>query len=390
MTSTIPPVTIKGLALEGCGNLLSAILGCVKALSESNKLNPITHFSSSSSSSMVSSLLACGASYDFLKKMFDQVNTTKFLDSDISSMPGFLSDFGWYNGDYIENLMKIALKVLTGNPNITFKELKDKYRKYLVITVVEVNKKVAKLHYLDYEEAPYVKIYQAVRIAMGVPFLFRSVRNGRGLPCIDGGTLDNYPIRRLYLKLKKEEVIGIKLLNSAERNIESTKNPESPSNLKEHALVIAEALQNQRFHTHIKKEDWVRTIKVNTGNTPSMDFEIKKETKDFLLKEGYEATKAFLSDHKPVDNPKINSKLYLMISRSKKDIYTLLGWSNNMNVEKTIIKLLEKKLVRDKEIGLCGPISNSNIDSTEFDHIYKRLNLKIFHVDLKKKIILKL
>ena len=95
-----------------------------------------------------------------------------------------------------------------------------------MITGVDMNRKKILYFYPDHHEEVMrnVSIRTAVRISMGIPWVFEPVEFNGGL-CVDGGVLDKYPIHafdgeypgdpvaRLNLCPANPEVLGLNIVS---------------------------------------------------------------------------------------------------------------------------------------------------------------------------------
>ena len=127
---------------------------------------------------------------------------------------------GLESGTYLINLIKKCIKDKTGDENITFSQLKEKYKIELQIGVTNLSK--YKFELLNSTNSPDVPIYKAIRASTALPFIFEPCVIGDDVYC-DGGLLDNFPIDSIILDEKDEDkdndkednvnVLGIYLIN---------------------------------------------------------------------------------------------------------------------------------------------------------------------------------
>lgn len=289
---------IQGIAFEGGGMLGNAHVGAIKELLKYIKSpKQITHFAGASAGSFVAAAMANGASVNFMENMIMDTDFNKFKDDSW----GFLLDiirldkeYGWYKGRYMEKWYQNILKKLTGSKDITFAKSYKKYGTYLVIPVTKVYKDYAETIYCDSEKTPNMPIWKAVTRSARIPIYFKAAFV-KGIPCVDGGTYDNYPIAQLYKKLPKDKVLGLKLMTTTE--LYDKKHPQHkkpPTGFFEFIDVLISTMHDRALKIHIHKDDWKRTIKINVHNYSSTNFNMTNEEEENLLKWGEEGVKGYI------------------------------------------------------------------------------------------------
>lgn len=295
------PAQIKGLALEGGGVCGIGHVGVAKYLAQIGIYNLINYFIGSSAGSMIAVLLACRVSADelediMLKFNFNDLRSNSWLF--IGSIYRLNSEWGLNPGQNIATEFSKVLDSVTGIPNITFKQLNQKYGTHCIITATSYRYQKT-IYYSDLEEwSENRSVIEAIRASASYPFEFSpmlttTLVNGKEEPDyhMDGGILDNYPIERLYNYLKKEEVIGVKLVSKAfDKELKKM-----PNSILEFGEAIGAMIRNQAFKTHFNKDDAERTISVNVGLISCMDFNLEIGQKMDLVGAGWEAAKNFFN-----------------------------------------------------------------------------------------------
>ena len=79
----------------------------------------------------------------------------------------------------------------TGNENITFSQIQEKYNIKLQIGVTNLNKN--KFELLNNIHHPELPIHKAISASIAIPFIFEPIIINNNIYC-DGGLLDNLPI----------------------------------------------------------------------------------------------------------------------------------------------------------------------------------------------------
>jgi NTE family protein len=277
----------KGLAFEGGGILGIGHVGAIKRLEELELMDDFTHFAGTSAGAIVAGLCACKADSEFLLKAID-IDYESLLDDDfgiIRDLNRLWSKFGYYKGNRLEHLYGQFLETLTGDANITFSEIKDKYGSFLVIPTTEIFKTTCLSVYMNPDSHPDMMLKTAVRMSASYPFIYAPKKY-----MSDGGILDNYPIKSLYKYIDSEQVLGIKFIGN--HNNEYNDRPE---NMIECAKSITKALRSQAMKMHVDKADWNRTIKIEHKNLKSMDFGLTGFEKEYLFSSGINAVNTYFN-----------------------------------------------------------------------------------------------
>ncbi|EDO26835.1 predicted protein, partial [Nematostella vectensis] len=112
-----------------------------------------------------------------------------------SLLPNLLKGFGWNPGNKLLRWFGEQLKERTGDADVTFREVYERFGKELCIVVTNLNQMSAE--YLHPKTTPNMPIRRAVRMSIALPGVFQSVRevnNDMEDVYVDGGLLCNYPI----------------------------------------------------------------------------------------------------------------------------------------------------------------------------------------------------
>ena len=246
-----------------------------------------------------------------------------------------LTEYGWYKGDFFRSLMADLIQRKTGNGEITFEELEmmrkeGKTFRELHLIGADVNTGYAIV--FNSEKTPKVKIADAARISMSIPLFFAVVRRNEHI-YVDGGLLDNYPIKVFdQTRLIEEENNKRKtdyyerinnLLGTEERSVNATEyeyvynketlgfrldakedinlflNHREPP-IKEiksfftYTKALVTTLIDAQCNVHLHSDDWQRTIYIDTLGVNSLDFGLSNSMKQALVKSGYDFTTAYL------------------------------------------------------------------------------------------------
>lgn len=158
--------------------------------------------------------------------------------------------------------------------DITFKELYEKIKKKLIMTVTCINDK--KAYYYSVDTFPDMKVIKAVRMSISIPIIFTPVEHDSHL-YVDGGCIDNYPMQLFQDNL--DEVIGIYLSDIKEytkdiNNLEDT--------LINTFISLLEGVSCNSLKGYEKY-----SIKINLSRISIMDLSLNKQKKQELYDIGY-------------------------------------------------------------------------------------------------------
>lgn len=289
-------MTYHGIAFEGGGVLGIAHAGVCSYLGEIGLSKELKYFAGSSAGAFIAGLMACRVTEDQLKEILFGINFKEFEDDSwliFFDIYRLINKFGWNRGEVIGKWFGDLLDKYIGERDITFQEVLDKYGSYLIITSTDFG--YDEVIYYTPDSSPNMSIRDAVSESARYPIEFCPVFKNDNM-YIDGGTKDNYPIKKLYDYLPKEEVFGVKLVSTTEAKRQKRPVKVLPKNLKEYLSILLEIIYNQALRVYVSKDDWQRSIPVNVGDLSTLDFNLTEENKNFLFQQGYDAAKKFFSE----------------------------------------------------------------------------------------------
>ena len=195
---------IKHLVLSGGGFLGISYIGLIKYM-EDNLPNPIIkNFKSitgCSAGAMFGTLLAIGCTSVELDIIIKNMNFKEYLNINAESIINFMRLKGLESGTNLMNLIKKSIKDKTGDENITFSQIREKFNINLQIGVTNLTK--SKFELMNFRTAPDTPIHIAIRASIALPFIFEPAVIGDDLYC-DGGLLDNLPIENIIQQLEHD------------------------------------------------------------------------------------------------------------------------------------------------------------------------------------------
>jgi NTE family protein len=262
----------KILVLSGGGLKGIAHIGGIKALEDLDLLKNIDTFAGTSVGSLLLFLFVIGYTASELYEFTGNFDLGKLRNLEFMQL---IEKFGMDDGKRFTYFLKKMLSAKKIDPDITFLELYNLTKKTLIMTGVCVND--LKISYMSYITYPSMPVITAVTISSCFPLVSAPISYDNKL-WVDGGCIDNYPIRLFDDRL--DDVIGIYLDTIRDQN-------PVISNLEEYlkqvllCLFTSVSILNingyEKYTAHVKSQD-----KSVTNYTLNM------EEKNELYKIGYD------------------------------------------------------------------------------------------------------
>jgi NTE family protein len=315
--------SVRNLVFEGAGIRGIAYSGAIRELESKNILQNIQRVGGTSSGAITALLLSIGYSADEITTIVNSTPYKRFNDGRfffIGGLNRFQKYFGWYRGKKFEQWLSKLIEVKTGNADITFQELVEKGSKDLYVTGTCLNKQ--SLIVFSNENYPGMKVRDAVRISMSIPFYFEAVfidstrnivrrpKNKNGLDImVDGGFTANFPIKIFdstkYFEVTRQNVfapnpqtIGFRIDRGDQiRNDTSGKGlaPFEINSLKDYFRAFYNIVIENLNRQTLTKEDWQRTVSISDGNVAPRVRRLSRKELAVLMDNGAAATLHFLS-----------------------------------------------------------------------------------------------
>ncbi len=312
---------IENLIFEGAGIRGIAYSGVIKELESRGMMDGIKKVGGTSAGAITSMMVALGYTSDEIYGIVSETKFEKFNDGEMMFAGGIYRlcrKFGWYRGDAFTHWVEKIIAAKTGNSDITFKDLEEKGFKQLYVTATCINKQ--KLLILSAETYPDMKIKDAVRISMSVPFYFEAVFiDGKGRVyknskkhknldiVVDGGITGNFPIYMFdslgtdglgnKIRVPNYKTLGVRIDSDAQiaKDADGKELAEIEiNNLSDYmqAFYIL-ALENLNRNQLIP-EDWDRTISVSDAGIGPKVKKMSEKQKQSLMKSGESNAALFL------------------------------------------------------------------------------------------------
>ncbi|MDO4691700.1 MAG: patatin-like phospholipase family protein [Porphyromonadaceae bacterium] len=323
----------RNLVFEGGGVKGIAYVGALEVLQEAGIFERIERVAGTSAGAIVAVLLGIGYTPEEIKKIMWELDFKNFMDDSwgvVRDANRLISEFGWYKGDFFRAWIGSLIARKLGNSEATFDDLihcSDPALKSKQIYLVGTNLSTGFSEIFSHEHTPRFCIADAVRISMSIPIFFAAKRNFRGDLYVDGGMLDNYPVkvfdRRKYVKkdwmrteyyesinqelrdrcrrisdyVYNKQTLGFRL-DSKEKISMFRDQAEPPKrqidDLWDYTTALLNTLIDAQENSHLHSDDWQRTIYIDTLGVKATDFAIEEQKKQELLDSGRNYTTAYL------------------------------------------------------------------------------------------------
>jgi len=334
----MPNYPFKNLVFEGGGVLGLAYVGALDLLEKKKILNNIDKVGGASAGAINATLLSLGYTNKELKEILMKLNFNNFLDDSwgyFRDADRLISDFGWYKGDYFREWIGKLIEKKTGNEHSTFNELNLNHD-YKKLFLIGTNISTGFSEVFSAEHTPRESVADAVRISMSVPLFFKAIQNTRNDYYVDGGMVDNYPVklfdREKYIEKSKikshgrktdyynnqnkeirktsskyifnKETLGFRLDKREEIAMFRDKAEPPRNNIEDffdYAGAMIKTMMNIQNNQHLHSDDWQRTIYIDTTGFNWLNFDMTKKQKEKLIIEGRKGIEKYFEWYDAMD-----------------------------------------------------------------------------------------
>lgn len=298
------------------------------ALDVLNKLDVLNHniikgFAGASAGSIVATLLAIGYTPAEIKEIMLGLNMTDLIDGTTSYIReglNFAESYGLVPGTFMHQFLGKLIKDKTGSDDYTIEQLFEEKKIKLVIVTTDMNMGKSRYFYpgnpIDSDSK--IPIRQAVRMSVGIPFLFEPVIHLNNYH-VDGGVLDNYPIHVFDgeypgdLNAKNNtvkpnpKVLGLRIVSEPNQTGGSTSSSDQNERTKIDSLIqygvsFISAFMAENNRRELTPANELRTIRIITPYYPLTTFTISTAAKNELIECGTCATSNFFQSHLEKNN----------------------------------------------------------------------------------------
>lgn len=214
---------------------------------------------------------------EILTKNFKKLKNVKVLN--------FANTYGLDSGDGIMMWLELLMIKKGVDPNITLGEFYKLNNIDFQIMATNLNKYCFRR--FNYKESPDVKVLDAIRMSISVPFIFSAVHYENDI-YVDGSLIDNYPIKEFD---NLDNVLGFKIVNYGELNHHVINN--DINDLESYVSNIFKCYVVQKEKSTIKDEYKRCTVYINVENIFAMNIDITVEEKYKLIEIGYNSVDEF-------------------------------------------------------------------------------------------------
>jgi NTE family protein len=315
----------KNLVFEGGGVKGIAYIGAMQTMKEKGVLKNITRVGGTSAGAINATLFALGFDIIEQRRIMKKLDFNNFMDDNwglVRDTERLIKKFGWYKGDFFHQWISGLINKKLKNPNATFRDLKAAGQPDLYVYGTNLSTRYGEV--FSVEHTPTTRIADAVRISMSIPLFFASFRNARNDIYVDGGLLNNYPVklfdRDKYIEASKRPQMGVETKYYKEENKRFLKTHPTSSRYvynketlgfrldskqeigvfrdgaeAQHANIadffdyikalIGTVLESQ-LNSHLHSDDWQRTIYIDTLGVGATDFDLSETMKTKLEQSG--------------------------------------------------------------------------------------------------------
>jgi NTE family protein len=332
------PYYFKNLVFEGGGVKGIAYVGAMEVLDTKGMLKEIQRVGGTSAGAINAVLLGLNYSVAETREILGKLNFRRFLDDSwgiIRDTNRLITEFGWYKGDYFREWIGDIIERKTGNSESTFLEVNGlkTERQFRDLYFMGTNLSTGYGEIFSFEHTPRTCVADAVRISMSIPLFFAAKRSMRGDVYVDGGVVDNYPVKlfdrqkyvavhsrmpEYYEKHNQElrqagktitpyvynqETLGFRL--DSAREIAVFRDQAEPEHRKiedffAYTWALVETILSIQNNYHLHSDDWQRTIYIDTLGVGTTDFDLSDDKKTALVESGRVNTEKYFAWY---DNP---------------------------------------------------------------------------------------
>lgn len=337
----------RNLVFEGGGVKGIAYVGAMKILDEEGILSAIERVGGTSAGAINATLFALGFTNQEQKAILKKLDFKNFMDDCfgvIRDTKRFLEKFGWYKGDFFHEWISKHVKNKLGDANATFENLNEAKKPDLYVYGTNLSTTFGEV--FSIEHTPKTRIADAVRISMSIPLFFAAVRNARDDVYVDGGVLNNFPVklfdREKYINPEKLDTLGLKRPYYKKENKKFLKKHPASSpytynrqtlgfrldskqeigvfrygaepahhkidDMFDYIKFLITTFMESQDNIHLHSDDWQRTIYIDTLGVGTTDFDLSDGMKKKLEESGAKGAKHYLkwfnsSKSTPINKP---------------------------------------------------------------------------------------
>lgn len=278
---------VKNLVFKGGGVLGIAYSGAILELEKAGTLKYIERLAGTSAGSLPACMLAMKMT---AKEIFDIVSACDFSTFEDHGNPlNIFENAGYYRGQALDNwITKIVSEKI--HPFATFADFKK--AGFLDLHIFATNLSTRNIAHFCVDKTPNVIVAEAIRASMSIPMFFEAST----LTCdnsiyVDGGCIDNFPLRTFDVNGRNDETLGL-FLGSTNTCFEPLTKNEPFKIIKALAETI---LSSQDINLSMDAYDLSRTIQIDTCGVSATNFKLSTQDMINLFKAGEVAVIKYLN-----------------------------------------------------------------------------------------------
>lgn len=292
---------IRNLIFEGGGVCGVAYGGALEVLDDRGILSTLENVAGSSVGSLAAAMLALGFDAEYIKRRLTTLEFASLADSSFGVLRDvirLITQYGWHKGDKLEEFVKSLLADANLPPDTTFSGLEEA-NLGPALHVTASSLRLGRTLIFSRGSTPDYSVVKALRASASFPLFFTPIKNGDYDYLVDGGLLNNYPIRLFDIGgAPNPSSVGIRVDNSFEvksRYIPQSNNGKEITSFFSFISRLIYTLYDEVQNQHIGGQDWKRSIVIDTGNIQAMNFRLDQSDIDMMLKNGRLAASEFLA-----------------------------------------------------------------------------------------------
>lgn len=278
----------ENLVFKGGGVLGMAYAGALEILEKENILANIKRVAGTSAGAITALALCIGYDYKDMKLLMQSTDFKKFQDE--TNYLKITHDYGLYKGNFLLTWIKEIIRVKNIDAELSFKDLHEMDTYELKVFATNIN--TTNFQEFSFNKTPDVKIAEAVRASMSIPFFFNAWQFPNGEfnkhIFIDGGVLNNYPI---FAFENLEKTLGL-YINTEDKDDDLEFN-EITKFIKRLFKAVVKGQDVEVFRTQKIKD---QTIFLDNLQISTTHFEITDEEKEDLYTSAKEMVTNFLKN----------------------------------------------------------------------------------------------
>jgi NTE family protein len=322
----------RNLVFEGGGVKGIAYVGAMEVLESKGILPDIRRVGGTSAGAINAALLALGYDHAQTKDILSRLDFTAFQDAGrcpAGNLWRVFKRFGWYKGDFFLGWLGDLIQEKLHDRRATFQDLHDQGRPDLYVYGTNLGTHYSEV--FSVERHASMPLAEAVRMSMSIPLFFAAIKMS-GTVYVDGGVLDNYPVKlfdrrkyllplegrdparrtdyydrinALFLAARPEgnpyvfnkQTLGFRL--DAKEEISLFRHDEPTVHhirgLGDYLTALTKTILDSQNNQHLHGDDWQRTVYLDSLEVRTTDFTLSEEKKAALIQAGREGTERYFA-----------------------------------------------------------------------------------------------